>query len=256
MDNTMDDNQLLRYSRHILMPQIDIAGQGKIGQSHVLIIGAGGLGSPVSLYLAASGVGTITIVDDDKVELSNLQRQILHGQTDVGKQKVDSAAERLQALNDEVTIHTHGKRLSEMDLEAAVKQADVVVDCTDNFETRFVLNKVTQKLKTPLVSAAAIRMEGQVTVFDPRIAGSACYRCLYEDTGELQESGADSGVLSPLLAVIGGVQAIETLKLLADFGETLAGRLLLLDAFQMEWQEIKLKAKLDCPVCSCSGQNE
>ena len=249
MDNTMDDNQLLRYSRHILMPQIDIAGQDKIRQSHVLVIGVGGLGSPVSLYLAASGVGTITIVDDDKVELSNLQRQILHGQADVGRQKVDSAAERLQDLNDDIAIHTHARRLSEMDLAAAVKQADVVVDCTDNFETRFVLNKVTQTLKTPLVSAAAIRMEGQVTVFDPRIAGSACYRCLYEDTGELQESCADTGVLSPLLAIMGGVQAVETLKLLAGFGETLSGRLLLLDAFRMEWQEIKLKPKLDCPVC-------
>lgn len=246
----MNDEQLLRYSRHILMPQIDIVGQDKIRQSQVLIIGAGGLGSPVAMYLAASGVGSLTLVDDDSVELSNLQRQILHTEANIGRQKVDSAKENLQALNSEINVNTVAKRLTEIDLTVLMAHIDVVVDCTDNFETRFILNKVTQALKIPLVSAAAIRMEGQVTVFDPRVAGSACYRCLYEDTGELQESCADTGVLSPLLAIIGGVQAVETLKLLAGFGETLSGRLLLLDAFQMEWQEIKLKAKLDCPVCS------
>ncbi len=246
----MNDDQLLRYSRHILMPQIDIAGQDKIRQSHVLIIGAGGLGSPVAMYLAASGVGTLTLVDDDRVELSNLQRQILHTEANIGRQKVDSAKENLQALNSEININTVAKRLTEIDLTDLMAHVDIAVDCTDNFETRFILNKITQALKIPLVSAAAIRMEGQVTVFDPRIAGSACYRCLYEDTGELQESCADTGVLSPLLAIIGGVQAVETLKLLAGFGDGLAGRLLLLDAFRMEWREIKLKAKLNCPICS------
>ncbi len=246
----MNDDQLLRYSRHILMPQIDIAGQENIRQGHVLIIGVGGLGSPVVMYLAASGVGRLTLVDDDVVELSNLQRQILHTEANIGRQKVDSAKARLQALNSEIKINVVGERLTELDLTALVKRADVVVDCTDNFETRFVLNKVTQALKVPFVSAAAIRMEGQVTVFDSRIENSACYRCVYEDTGELQESCADTGVLSPLLAIMGGVQAVEVLKLLAGFGETLAGRLLLLDAFRMEWREIKLKAKPSCPICS------
>jgi adenylyltransferase/sulfurtransferase len=246
----MNDDQLLRYSRHILMPQIDIAGQDKIRQSHVLIVGVGGLGSPVAMYLAASGVGTLTLVDNDVVELSNLQRQILHAESDVGRQKVDSAQEALQALNSDINIQTVARRLDNIDLGKLVGQADVVVDCTDNFETRFVLNKVIQQLKTPLVSAAAIRMEGQVTVFDPRIENSACYRCVYKESGELQESCADTGVLSPLLAIIGGVQAVETLKLLAGFGETLAGRLLLLDAFRMEWREIKLKKNIECPICN------
>ena len=245
----MEDEQLLRYSRHILMPQIDIGGQEKIRAARVLIIGAGGLGAPVALYLAASGIGTLVLVDDDVVELSNLQRQIIHRETAVGERKVDSAAATLQALNSEVVIETHADRLVGTALDAAVAAADVVVDCSDNFATHFALNAATQKLKTPFASAADIRMEGQVTVFDARIAGSACYHCVYKDTGELQESCADTGILSPLLAIIGGVQAVETLKLVAGFGETLAGRLLLLDAARMAWQEIRLRADPACPVC-------
>ncbi len=245
----MNDDQLLRYSRQILLPQIDITGQQKLLNSHVLIVGLGGLGSPVALYLAAAGVGHLTLVDDDVVELSNLQRQIIHGEQDIGRLKVASAADSLQALNSGVQIDTHTTRLSEQALTMAVKNADVVVDCSDNFATRFLLNKVTQELNTPLVSGAAIRMEAQVTVYDPRKMGSACYRCIYEDNGELQQTCSESGVLSPLLGIIGSMQAVETVKLLTQIGESLAGRLLILDALTMTWRELKLRQDPDCPIC-------
>ena len=245
----MNDNQLLRYSRQILLPQIDITGQQKLLNSHVLIVGLGGLGSPVALYLAAAGVGHLTLVDDDVVELSNLQRQIIHGEQDIGRLKVASAADSLQALNGGVQIDTHTTRLSEQALTMAVEDADVVVDCSDNFATRFLLNKVTQELNTPLVSGAAIRMEAQVTVYDPRKMGSACYRCIYEDNGELQQTCSESGVLSPLLGIIGSMQAVETVKLLTHIGESLAGRLLILDALTMTWRELKLRQDPDCPIC-------
>ncbi len=246
----MEDEQLLRYSRQILLPQIDIKGQQKLLDSHVLIIGLGGLGSPVALYLGAAGVGHLTLVDDDEVELSNLQRQIVHSESNVGKFKVESAKERLQSLNSECHIDIKAERLTGEALNQAITLADVVVDCSDNFATRFALNEVTQALKTPLVSAAAIRMEGQITVYDPRQAGSACYRCVYEDRGELQESCSETGVLSPLLGIMGSMQAVETVKLLTEIGETLAGRLLILDALSMSWQEIKLRQDPACPVCN------
>ncbi|MDH5358710.1 MAG: molybdopterin-synthase adenylyltransferase MoeB [Gammaproteobacteria bacterium] len=245
----MNDEQLLRYSRHILLPQIDIVGQQKLLDSHVLIIGLGGLGSPVAMYLAAAGVGKLTLVDDDKVELSNLQRQIVHTEQDIGRSKVASAADSVLALNSDTQIEIKTARLDEQSLSEAVEVADVVVDCSDNFASRFLLNKVTQRLKTPLVSGAAIRMDGQVTVYDPRQKDSACYRCLYQDDGELQQTCSESGVLSPLLGIIGSVQALETVKLLAGIGETLAGRLLILDAMTMSWREIKLRRDPNCPVC-------
>ena len=245
----MNDEQLTRYSRQILLPQIDFDGQQTLMDSHVLIIGLGGLGSPVAMYLAAAGVGKLTLVDDDEVELSNLQRQIIHSQQDIGRTKVDSAADSLHALNDSVQLDLIDHRLQADELEQAVSAADVVVDCSDNFATRFLLNEVTQQLNTPLVSGAAIRMEGQVTVYDPRQTDSACYQCLYQDSGELQETCEERGVLSPLLAIIGGVQAVETIKLLVNMGETLAGRLLILDALTMTWREIKLKQNPDCPIC-------
>jgi len=245
----MNDEQLLRYSRHILLPQIDIVGQQKLLDSHVLIIGLGGLGSPVAMYLAAAGVGKLTLVDDDKVELSNLQRQIVHTEQDIGRSKVASAADSVLALNSDTQIEIKTERLDEQSLSEAVEVADVVVDCSDNFASRFLLNKVTQRLKTPLVSGAAIRMDGQVTVYDPRQKDSACYRCLYQDDGELQQTCSESGVLSPLLGIIGSVQALETVKLLAGIGETLAGRLLILDAMTMSWREIKLRRDPNCPVC-------
>lgn len=246
----MNDDQLLRYSRQILLPQLDIVGQQKLLDSHVLIIGLGGLGSPVSMYLAAAGVGQLTLVDDDQVELSNLQRQIVHGQQDIGRNKVDSAANTLKEINSEITLDVIAERLEGERLEKAVKAADVVVDCSDNFATRFLLNETTQRCKTPLVSGAAIRMEGQVTVYDSRQEGSGCYRCLYEDTGELQQTCSESGVLSPLLGIIGGIQAVETVKVITGIGENLSGRLLILDALSMTWREIKLRQDPSCPVCA------
>jgi len=245
----MNDEQLLRYSRQVMLPQMDFEGQQRLLNSHVLVIGLGGLGSPVALYLAAAGVGQLTLVDDDEVELSNLQRQIIHREQSLGQGKVTSAAETIATLNKEVTVNTIAQRLDQTALEQQVSTVDVVVDCSDNFETRFLLNVVTQKMNTPLVSGAAIRMEGQVTVYDPRQEGSGCYRCLYQDEGELQQTCSEVGVLSPLLGVIGSIQAVETIKLLSGIGQSLAGRLLILDAFTMKWREIKLKPNPNCPVC-------
>ena len=248
----MNDDQLLRYSRQILLPQIDYEGQQRLLEGHVLIIGLGGLGSPVALYLAAAGVGQMTLVDDDSVESSNLQRQIIHTEQDVGQLKVASAANSLRAINGDITLHCHEKRLSQTELADIVQQVDVVVDCSDNFATRFMLNEVTQQHKTPLVSGAAIRMEGHVTVYDARQTNTACYRCLYQDIGELEQSCAQTGVLSPLLGVVGSIQAIETIKLLSQFGQTLSSRLLMIDAASMQWREMRLKPNPDCPVCQSS----
>lgn len=246
----MNDDQLLRYSRHILLPQIDFAGQQKLLDSHVMIVGLGGLGSPVAMYLTASGVGKLTLVDDDTVELSNLQRQILYTEDEVGLAKVNAAQARLKAMNDSVQIETIAARLTEAEMASVMANVDVVVDCTDNFAARFTLNKACQSTNTPLVSGAAIRFEGQVTVYDPRSGDMPCYRCLYEESGELEESCSESGILSPLLSMIAGVQATETLKLLMGIGESLAGRLLILDALSMQWREIKIKPNPQCPVCA------
>jgi len=245
----MNDDQLLRYSRQILLPQIDIIGQQKILDSHVLIIGLGGLGSPVAMYLAAAGVGHLVLVDDDRVEISNLQRQIIHTESDIDRYKVESAATSLKAINSDCQVETITTRLDKQALIVAVEQADVVVDCSDNFATRFLLNEVTQAVRIPLVSGAAIRMEGQVTVYDSRQSGRACYRCIYQDEGELQQTCSESGVLSPLLGIIGSMQAVETIKLITGIGETLAGRLMIFDALSMSWQEMKLRQDPSCPVC-------
>jgi adenylyltransferase/sulfurtransferase len=248
----MNDEQLLRYSRHILLPQMDIRGQQQLIDSHVMIVGLGGLGAPVSMYLAAAGVGRLTLLDDDQVELSNLQRQIVHSENDIGRSKVASAADTLRSLNHEVNLQLIDKRLDKAEMLAVTDDIDVLVDCSDNFATRFLLNEVSREKNLPLVSGAAIRLEAQVTVYDPRQADSPCYRCLYENKGELEQTCSESGVLAPMLAMIGGVQAVETVKLLTGIGETLAGRLLLLDALSMNWREIKLKQDPDCPVCSKS----
>jgi adenylyltransferase/sulfurtransferase len=246
----MNDDQLLRYSRHILLPQLDITGQQKLLNGHVMIVGLGGLGAPVSMYLASSGVGKLTLVDDDEVELSNLQRQIVHGHQDIGRKKVESAADALRGLNPDVELHLIDQRLDKSELIEATQNVDVLVDCSDNFATRFLLNEVSQAQKLPLVSGAAVRFEAQVTVYDPRQPNSPCYRCLYEDKGELEETCSESGILAPMLAMVGGTQAVETLKLLTGIGETLTGRLLLLDALSMNWREIKMTQDPDCPVCS------
>lgn len=252
----MNDDQLLRYSRHILLPQVDIVGQQKLLDSHVMIVGLGGLGAPVSMYLAASGVGKLTLVDDDEVELSNLQRQIVHSEGNVGLTKVASAAERLQQLNSEVTLTLIDERLDRAALLAETRGVDVIVDCSDNFATRFMLNEISKQQRLPLVSGAAIRFEGQVTVYDSRQPDAPCYRCLYEDKGELEQTCSESGILAPILSIIGGVQAVETLKLLMGVGDSLAGRLLILDALNMSWREIKMKQDPDCPVCAGSTDAE
>ena len=245
----MNDEQLLRYSRQMMLPQMDFEGQQRLLTSNALVIGLGGLGSPVALYLAAAGVGKLTLVDDDEVELSNLQRQIIHREKSVGEAKVTSAADSIAALNKDIIVNTITQRLDQTAMEQQVALVDVVVDCSDNFETRFLLNAVTQKMNKPLVSGAAIRMEGQITVYDPRQENSGCYRCLYQDEGELQQTCSEVGVLSPLLGVIGSIQAVETIKLLSEIGQSLAGRLLILDAFTMQWREIKLKPNPNCPIC-------
>jgi len=252
-DNAMNDEQLLRYSRQLLLPQVDFDGQQRLLDSHVLIIGLGGLGSPVALYLAAAGVGKLTLVDDDKVELSNLQRQIIHTENDIGRTKVLSAVDSLVAINSDLQLDVKTERLDRAGLEQVISEVDVVVDCSDNFATRFLLNEVSQQYKKPLVSGAAIRMEGQVTVYDPRQPDSSCYQCLYQDKGELQQSCSETGVLSPLLGIIGSIQAVETVKLIAQVGQSLAGRLLILDAAMMQWREIRLKPNPNCPICQLSN---
>lgn len=246
----MNDEQLLRYSRQIMLPEIDVAGQQKLLDSHVLIIGMGGLGSPVAMYLASAGIGQLTVVDDDQVELSNLQRQIAHSQHDIGKNKTDSAKETLLSLNPDIKVHTISHRLNEDELTNEVKKSDLVIDATDNFATRFAINRACVKTKTPLVSGAAIRMEAQVSVFNPQQTDSPCYRCLYKEGEELDESCSETGVLAPLVGIIGSIQALEAIKVLLNLGKTLTGKLLVLDATTMEWRNVKLKKDPACPVCS------
>ncbi len=245
----MNDDQLLRYSRQIMLPQIDVEGQEKLLASRVLIIGMGGLGSPVAMYLAAAGVGHLVLVDDDVVELSNLQRQIIHSTNDIGLNKVESAKETIQNLNSEIKITTFARRLHEHELAEEVAAADIVIDGTDNFSSRFTLNTQSLKSNTPLISGAAIRMEGQISVFN-KTPYSPCYRCLYKDEGELDTSCSNNGVLSPVVGIIGSVQATEAIKVLLDIGETLDGKLLVLDALHMEWRTLKLKKDPACPACS------
>ena len=246
----MNDNQLLRYSRHILLPQVEYAGQEKLTQSHALIVGAGGLGSPVALYLAASGVGTLTICDFDEVDLTNLQRQIIHTTQSVGINKAVSAQQTLYEVNPEVEVQTVQQKSSEAELAALVNAADVVIDCSDNFATRYAINRACYAKKKPLVSGAAVRFEGQITVFDFRDEASPCYHCLFPDTGGDQELRcADNGVFSPLVGMIGTAQAAEALKCLMNIGESLQGRLLLLDALTAEWRTIKLARDPTCAVC-------
>ena len=247
----MNDNKLLRYSRHILLPKIGYEGQEKLANSHVLIIGAGGLGSPVALYLGASGVGHLTICDFDDVDLTNLQRQIIHTTASVGTNKAVSAKQTIYEINPDVNVQTVRQKSSEAEFAELVAKADVVVDCSDNFATRYALNRVCFMLKKPLVSGAAIGFEGQISVFDFRHVNSPCYNCLYPNTGDDTEMRcSENGVFAPLVGMIGTTQAVEALKLLMNIGESLEGRLLLLDAFNLEWRTIKLKRDLKCAVCS------
>lgn len=250
----MQDDLLLRYSRHIMLPQIEYAGQEKLTQSHALIVGAGGLGAPVAMYLAAAGVGTLTICDFDQVDLTNLQRQIIHTTAAVGQNKALSAQATIAALNPEVNVHVETTRLNDEALAGRVLAADVVIDCSDNFATRYLLNQLCFDYKKPLVSGAAIRFEGQLSVFDFRHADSPCYHCLYPDVGDDQALRcADNGVFAPLVGMIGTAQAAEAIKVLLNMGKTMEGRLLLLDALSAEWRTIRLKKDPSCAVC---GQAE
>lgn len=248
-NNRMNDEQLLRYSRQMMLPEIDAGGQLKLLDASVLIIGLGGLGSPVSMYLASAGVGHLILIDDDKVDLSNLQRQIVHSTNTIDELKVESAKQRLLDLNPATKITTIDKRLDEADLLKQAEQCDVIVDCSDNFATRFLLNRVSVQSKTPLVSGAAIRFEGQISVFDPRQTDSPCYRCLYNEDAFTDETCTANGVMAPLLGIIGSIQANEAMKLIMGIGESLAGRLLLLDAMTMEINTAKLNKDPKCPTC-------
>ena len=249
----LNDDTLLRYSRQIMLPQIGIEGQCKIRESKVLLFGAGGLGSPIAMYLVASGIGELTIVDPDTVDLSNLQRQILHSTNDFGKDKVISAKQTLAELNPQTIVRTIKDVLTGEVLEEEIKCADVVVDATDNFQSRFAINAACVKSNTALVTGAAIRFEGQVSVFDMQ-ADSACYQCLFsnlgEDQSELEESCSETGILGSVTGLIGSIQATEVIKLVTNIGQTLSNRLLLIDALNMEWHSVNIKKDPKCATCS------
>lgn len=245
----MQDSQRLRYSRHISLPQVGLAGQQKLLAARVLIVGLGGLGAPAAMYLAASGVGHLVLVDYDRVDLSNLQRQIVHTTAAIGENKTDSARATLHALNPDIALTLFNRELNDSEAAEQVRLADVVVDASDNFATRFAINRHCVTEKTPLVSAATVRLEGQVSVFRTDRRDSPCYRCLYPDGDEHGESCAEVGILAPVAGILGSIQAVETLKVLLDLPGTLTGRLLILDAETMEWREIKLRKDPACPVC-------
>ena len=246
----MNDEQLLRYSRHILLPEVGIEGQQKLLAARALVIGAGGLGSPVALYLASAGVGAITLCDNEDVDLTNLQRQIVHRTQSVGRKKVDSARETLAAINPGIAVAGLAERVGGERLESLAAQHDIVIDGSDNFATRHAVNRACVKHRKPLVSGAAVRFDGQVAVFDLRQRDSACYACLFPESGESEDVRcAVMGVFAPLTGIIGSIQAAETLKLLTGAGETLSGRLLLLDALAMQVRTITLRKDPDCPVC-------
>jgi molybdopterin/thiamine biosynthesis adenylyltransferase len=246
----MNDLQLLRYSRHILLDDIGIEGQEKLLAARALVIGAGGLGSPAAYYLASAGIGRITLVDNDSVDLTNLQRQILHTTERVGQPKVQSGRQALTQINPEIDIvalteRAEGERLNEL-----VRQADVVLDCSDNFATRHAINRACVANKVPLVSGAAIRFDGQISVFDPRDGDAPCYACLFPPDQQFEEvQCATMGVFAPLVGIIGTMQAAEALKLVVQTGQSLAGRLLLLDARNMEWTSIRIARNAACAVC-------
>ena len=251
----MNDEQLLRYSRQIMLPAFDVEGQQRLQASTVLIVGLGGLGSPVAMYLAAAGVGHLILVDDDVVDLSNLQRQIVHNEQGIGVSKVESAANTLRALNHDTQLTVINKRLDQTALtDILAEGVDLVVDACDNFSTRFMINKACVTAAVPLVSGAAIRLEGQIAVFDARRADSPCYQCLYRGGDDEQMSCARNGVLAPLVGVIGSMQALEAIKLLAGLGQDLSGKLLLFDAFSSQWRELRLPKDPACPVCSAGQQ--
>jgi len=251
----MDDQQLLRYARHILLDELGIEGQERLLAARVLVLGAGGLGSPAALYLASAGVGTLVLADDDVVELSNLQRQILHSTARLGLPKAESGSRALRELNPGVSVQAVARRLEGEALDAAVASVDLVLDCCDNFATRHAVNRACVRHRKPLVSGAAIRFAGQVSVYDMRDEASPCYHCLFPEADEAEEiSCATTGVLGPLVGIIGSTQAAEAIKLLAGMGQPLVGRMLCLDALSMQWNTVRFRRDPGCPVCSHRGQ--
>jgi molybdopterin/thiamine biosynthesis adenylyltransferase len=246
----VDDQQLLRYSRHILLPEIGIEGQERLRKAAALVVGAGGLGSPAALYLAAAGIGRLTIADSDAVDLTNLQRQILYRTESIGARQVEAARAALLSVNPEVEVVGLDKRIEAKDLESLVAQADIVLDCSDNFPTRHALNRACVVHGKPLVSGAAIRFDAQLMVFDLRRAEAPCYACLFPEEGEIEEVQCSvMGVFAPLTGVIGAMQAAEAIKLLAAVGESLSGRLLMFDAKAAEWRSVRVKRDPACRVC-------
>ena len=246
----MNDEQLLRYSRHILLDEVGIEGQEKLLQAHVLIVGAGGLGSPVALYLGSAGVGHITVVDHDRVDATNLQRQIAHNQSRIGKFKAESIAESIAAINPDVEVTPVTRRAEGVLLDQLVQDADVVLDCTDNFSTRHAINRACVKHRKPLVSGAAIRFDGQVAVYDSRREDSPCYACVFPESDQLEEAlCATMGVFAPMVGIIGSMQAAEALKLICGISGSLTGRLLMLEGKHMEWSEMKVAPHAECAVC-------
>lgn len=247
----MNDAQLLRYSRHILLHEIGIEGQQRLIDASVLVIGAGGLGSPVLLYLASAGVGTVTVVDDDKVDATNLQRQIVHDMAHIGIAKAESAAQRMNGLNPETRVLVRVERLGGDSLDSLVQTSDVVIDCSDNFMTRHAVNRACVAHRKPLVAAAAIRFDAQMSVYDTRDPACPCYACVFPEDSTFEEVACSTmGVFAPLVGIVGSVQAAEALKLLAGVGSSLAGRLQMLDARSMEWTEIRVARRAECTVCA------
>jgi molybdopterin/thiamine biosynthesis adenylyltransferase len=253
----MNDSQLLRYSRHILLDEIGIEGQQKLLAAHALVIGAGGLGSPAAMYLASAGVGRITLVDNDTVDLTNLQRQIAHTTERVGQSKAASARITLQQINPEIAVTALNERVDDARLAELVSDADVVLDCTDNFATRHAVNRACVAARKPLVSGAVIRFDGQVSVFDPRGGALPCYSCLFPQDQQFEDVACSTmGVFAPLVGVVGAMQAAEALKLLMGVGASLAGRLMMLDGLHMEWTSIGVDRNGDCPVCARAARTE
>lgn len=246
----MQDEELLRYSRHILLDEIGIEGQERLLAAHALVIGAGGLGSPAAMYLACAGVGQITVADDDTVDLTNLQRQIAHRTDSVGKPKVESLRDTLHAMNPHTRVHTLKSRVDADTLDALVQQADVVLDCCDNFKTRHAVNAACVRHQKPLVSGAAIQFDGQISVYDKRTADAPCYACIFPPEATFEEVRCSTmGVFAPLVGIVGSMQAAEALKLLIGTGRSLSGRLLMLDGRAMEWSDIRMPRNPGCSVC-------
>lgn len=246
----MQDEQLLRYSRQIFLPEIDVVGQQVLLSSRVLILGLGGLGSPAAMYLASGGVGTLALADFDDVDLSNLQRQVVHGTSDVGSPKTASAVKRLTEMNPDIELIELSEKLNEKTLRAQVELANVVLDCTDNFSSRFLINKVCFQQRTPLVNGSAVGFGGQLAVFDFSNASTPCYQCLYPVEGPDGDHCSDTGVIGPLVGVIGSLQALESLKIILSIGQTLAAKLLLFDALESRWHSVSIPADPDCSICS------